>query len=166
MKTNLLKSIFLAAVIFSLTSCSSDASEEVQTTNSTLVNDYNYNQIEIDLAAEINAYRVSKGLNELQTVNHISFKSEEHNEYMIANNVVNHDYFEERSNNIMQVLGAVKVNENVAYNYTTSAGVLHAWLQSPGHKSNIEGNFTHFGISVSEDPETGKKYYTNIFIKK
>ena len=166
MKTNLLKAIFLVSVICSLTACSSDASDEVPAAESSLVQNYDYNETELELAQEINEYRLSIGLRSLQTVNHVSYKSGEHNEYMIANKVVNHDYFEERSNNIMQVLGAVKVNENVAYNYTTAAGVLHAWLTSPGHKANIEGDFTHFGISVSEDPETGKKYYTNIFIKK
>lgn len=149
-----------------MTSCSADDSSEVASTNAKIVNDYNYNAVETDLANQINEYRLSVGLNALQTINHISYKSEEHNEYMIANNVVNHDYFEERSHNIIQVLGAVKVNENIAYNYTTAAGALHAWLESPGHKANIEGDFTHFGISVTEDPQTGKKYYTNIFIKK
>ncbi|RYG26389.1 MAG: CAP domain-containing protein, partial [Chitinophagaceae bacterium] len=92
--------------------------------------------------------------------------SEEHNEYMIANQVVNHDQFQQRANNIMEVVGAVKVNENIAYNYQQPSGALHAWLNSPGHKANIEGNFTHFGVSVSVDPTTGKKYYTNIFVKK
>ena len=52
---------------------------------------------------------MSQGLNALQVVNHISYKSKEHNEYMIDNNVVNHDYFEQRSNNIINVLGAVRV---------------------------------------------------------
>ena len=85
---------------------------------------------------------------------------------MIQNNVVNHDQFQERSKNIIEVLGAVKVNENVAYNYVTPNSALHAWLNSPGHKANIEGDFTHFGISIRINPVNGKSYYTNIFIKK
>jgi uncharacterized protein YkwD len=64
----------------------------------------------------------------------------------------------------MQVLGAKSVSENIAYNYNSPQAALDAWLKSPSHKANIEGNFTHFGLSirVSED---GKKYYTNIFAK-
>lgn len=166
MKTILIKALFLVSVVLTLGSCSSESADEVISNQSAVVYGYEYNEAEIELARQINEYRASVGLNTLQTINHISYKSAEHNEYMIVNNVVNHDYFEERSSNIMQVLGAVKVNENVAYNYTTPAGVLHAWLGSSGHKANIEGDFTHFGISISEDPETGKKYYTNIFIKK
>ncbi|MFM2214454.1 MAG: hypothetical protein RL427_1822, partial [Bacteroidota bacterium] len=30
----------------------------------------------------------------------------------------------------------------------------------------IEGDFTHFGVSVTSDPVTGRKYYTNMFMKK
>ncbi|HEX8269115.1 MAG TPA: CAP domain-containing protein [Flavobacterium sp.] len=165
MKLKVIKSCFMFAIVMLMGSCSAE-SEGIAAGDTTLVQDYNYNQAELALANQINDYRTSIGLSSLQTINHISYKSEEHNEYMIINNVVNHDYFEERSQNIIQVLGAVKVNENIAYNYTTAEGALHAWLESPAHKANIEGDFTHFGISISEDPETGKKYFTNIFIKK
>ena len=88
------------------------------------------------------------------------------NDYMIENDVVGHQYFDQRASNIKQVLGAVQVSENVAYNYQSNEGVLNAWLLSDGHKDNIEGDFTHFGISVKTNPNTGKKYYTNIFMKR
>jgi hypothetical protein len=51
-------------------------------------------------------------------INHMSFKSEEHDNYMIANNVVNHN-FVARSENIIKTLGAKTVSENIAYNYNT-----------------------------------------------
>jgi hypothetical protein len=52
-------------------------------------------------------------------INHMSFKSEEHDNYMIANNVVNHNDFVARSENIINTLGAKTVSENIAYNYNT-----------------------------------------------
>jgi len=165
MKATLLKSLMPLALVFTMFSCSPDASDEASV-NETMVQSYDYNETEVRMATLINDYRTSIGLNALETINHISYKSEEHNEYMIANKVVNHDFFQERSQNIIHVLGAVKVNENVAYNYVTAEAALNAWLNSPGHKANIEGAFTHFGISITADPETGKKYYTNIFVKK
>ncbi len=113
----------------------------------------------------INEYRVSVGLNTLQKINHISYKSEQYDQYMIANNVVNHNDFVARSENIINVLGAKKVGENIAYNYSSPQAAFNAWLNSPGHKENIEGNFTHFGIAIRENTTTGKKYYTNIFAK-
>jgi uncharacterized protein YkwD len=54
-----------------------------------------------------------------------------------------------------------KTGENIAYKYTSSGS--KRWLNSPSHKENIVGNFTHFGIG--ENAVTGKKYYTNIFAK-
>lgn len=171
MKAKMFRALLPMALLFTMLSCSSDSDssdiQEVKQTSSTaLVVNYDYNSTELELADLINAHRLSLNLPALQPINHISYKSEEHNAYMIENNVVNHDFFEERSQNLIQVLGAVRVNENVAYNYNTPQAAMNAWLNSPGHKANIEGNFTHFGISVSVDPETGRKYYTNMFIKK
>ena len=167
MKAAILRAIVPMAILFTLISCSSNETEETTSAKRPqLIEDYTYSTDEVALADLINQYRVSQGLNPLQLINHVSYKSEEHNEYMIAKKVVNHDLFAERSENIIEVLGAVKVNENVAYNFMTSGSALNAWLNSPGHKANIEGNFTHFGISIRVDAETGKKYYTNIFIKK
>jgi uncharacterized protein YkwD len=84
---------------------------------------------------------------------------------MITNNVVNHDGFVGRSENIIKTQGAKTVGENIAYNYSTPEAAVNAWLNSPGHKENIVGNYTHFGISIRENAITGKKYYTNIFAK-
>lgn len=115
--------------------------------------------------ALINSYRVGIGLNALEKNSYISIKSEEHDNYMINNNVVNHDNFVSRSENIIKVLGAKNVSENIAYNFNTPQSALEAWLKSPGHKEIIEGDYTNFGISIRVNPD-GRKYYTNIFIKK
>lgn len=155
-------------IVMSITmnSCSADTAGAKESGAETegLITTYNYNSSELETMQLINEYRLSIGLNALEKINHISNKCEEHNNYMIANNVVNHNDFAARSNNIMSVLGAKKVAENVAYNYKTSQAALKAWLESAGHKENIEGDFTHFGISVTSDA-AGKKYYTNIFVK-
>jgi uncharacterized protein YkwD len=84
---------------------------------------YTYSANELETMKLINDYRVSFGLNALERINHISFKSEEHDDYMIANNVVNHNDFVARSENI-RVLGAKKVGENIAYNYSSPQAVL------------------------------------------
>jgi uncharacterized protein YkwD len=166
MKAILVRAFLPLALVFTMISCSSSDETTSSPTDTEIVQNYDYNQNELKLAGLINDYRESIGLNRLEMVNYISYKSEEHNEYMISNNVVNHDYFYERSVDLKHFLGAVKVNENVAYNYRTPEGALIAWLNSPGHKENIETDATHFGISITTDPATGKQYYTNIFIKK
>lgn len=167
MKKNVL--VLFALLFTSLTfiSCSSDSSEAT-TSNSTTTEtakSYNHTQTEVQLLDLINDYRVGKGLNPLQIIEHISYKSSEHNVYMIETNSVNHDGFDERKTNLQNVLGAYKVGENVAYGFSTPQAALTAWINSDGHRANLEGNYSHFGLSISQD-ENGRFYYTNIFIKK
>ncbi|MDR7212443.1 CAP domain-containing protein [Flavobacterium piscis] len=159
-------SLFITIILLTV-SCSSESSDqgEVENPSEELITDYSYNESEIVLMQLINRHRENIGLKALIKVNHISFKSEEHSNYMIANRVVSHDNFSARSENIIKVLNAHKVGENVAYNYKTSEGVLIAWLASGEHKKNIEGDYTHFGIAIKIDAENGRKYYTNIFAK-
>ncbi|MES2412039.1 MAG: CAP domain-containing protein, partial [Bacteroidota bacterium] len=133
MKAKMFRALLPLAIVFTMVSCSSDSSEGSSTDNK-LVTTYNYNDAELRLVTLINNYRASIGLNTLEVINHISYKSQEHNIYMIDNNVVNHDYFTQRSNNLIQVLGAEKVGENIAYNYQTPESALSAWLNSPAHK--------------------------------
>ncbi|MGG7036455.1 MAG: CAP domain-containing protein [Flavobacterium sp.] len=167
MKAKILKALLPLAIVFTMVSCSSETAEnETGSTSRKIVTEYTYNDTEIKLITLINNYRQSKGLNTLEVINHMSYKSEEHNIYMKENKVVNHDNFQERTSNLMKLLGAERVGENVAYNYNSAESVLSAWLNSPGHKTNIEGNYTHIGLSVTVDIETGKKYYTNLFMLK
>ena len=165
MKAKLLRVLLLVAVVYTMNSCSSDSSETPSSSTATMkVMDYSYDSSELEAMNLINTYRVSVGLNELQQINHISYKSEEHDHYMIRNNVVNHNDFVARSENLISVLGAKRVGENIAYNYNKPQSVVKAWLNSPTHKENLEGDYTHFGISIRTNPD-GKKYYTNIFVK-
>lgn len=143
-------------------SCSSD-NVEPQDTN--VVMNYTYVSSELETLELINVYRLSIGLNALEKINHISYKSEEHDNYMIANNVVNHNGFVERSENIKNVLGAKTVSEIIAYNYNSPKAAFTAWMNSPKHRKTITGDYTHFGISIRENPDNKRKYYTNIFIK-
>lgn len=164
----IMRTMLFIAILVAMNACSADSAEaslETTTPTETLVANYTYNDTEIETMRLINEYRLSIGLNSLERINHISYKCEEHNKYMIQNNVVDHNDFVARSTNMTNVLGAKRVGENVAYNYKTPEAAVRAWLDSPGHKENIVGDYTHFGLSVTTDPATGKKYYTNIFVK-
>lgn len=161
--------LFLFTIISTLNSCTPDDTVENPTTNYSSKNeiDYTYTLIELETLDSINNYRVSIGLAPLKKANLLSWESEEHDEFMIANKVVSHDGFDTRCQTIINSLGAIKVGENIAYSNSavTIKGIVNAWLDSPLHKKNIEGDYTHFGISIQEDQVTGKKYYTNIFAK-
>jgi uncharacterized protein YkwD len=165
MKLNFFHTFLLFTAVISMNSCSSDVSATPSNTNSKMIAEYSYTILENQTMDLINKYRVSIGLNSLQQISYVSLKSEEHDNYMIANNVVNHNDFVARSEDIMKVVGAKTVGENIAYNYNTAQAAFDAWLASSVHKANIEGDFTHFGISIRTNPTTGAKYYTNIFVK-
>jgi uncharacterized protein YkwD len=167
MNANLFRLSLFVAILCFMNSCTAEdnAISEEASENPAIVLNYEYNAVELETMTLINNYRVSRGLNALEKINYISHKSEEHDNYMITNNVVNHDDFDARSTNIIKVLNAKNVSENIAYNYNSAQGAFDAWLKSEDHKKNIEGNYTHFGISIRENTATGKKYYTNIFVK-
>lgn len=168
MKKITLTGFMLILCTLFLTSCSKDSiGEEVSSYDQVVTKkvEYNYSTIEVEILDELNLYRSALGLSELKAMANLSVESEGHNEYMIDEGVVSHDNFSLRASFLMQEVGAKKVAENVGYGYRTSEAVVNAWLKSKGHRENVEGDFTHFGISVREDAD-GKNYYTNIFIKK
>ncbi|NRS90588.1 uncharacterized protein YkwD [Flavobacterium sp. 7E] len=171
MKKKILSIVVLSLTLFVFNSCTSDNTLNNEVPIATIsvsaqkVESEIYNSDELEVMNLINVYRISIDLKPLEKSNFISFKSAEHNKYMIANNVVNHAGFEARSESIINTLSATATGENIAYNYNNAQSVLDAWLKSSFHKENIEGNFTHFGISIQIDSKTGRKYYTNIFAK-
>lgn len=163
MKTYLRQLLLVLILTLTIKSCSNEVI--VLNPESQIVMVYAYNATETETLKLINEHRVSIGKNPLILINHISYVASEHNKHMIATGVIGHQDFVNRENTIMSTLGAKSVGENIAYNYHTATDVMKAWISSPGHKANIEGNYTHFGISVTEHPLSGKKYYTNIFLR-
>jgi uncharacterized protein YkwD len=165
MRSTVSKIIFLVLVSISIFSCSKEEAVSAPVDMSQANAKYTYTTDEASVLTLVNNYRASIGLNKLEKIDYISIKSEEHDNYMITIGTVSHNYFQDRYENIVQVIGAKNVAENLAYNYTTPEGVVNAWLNSPAHKVNIVGDFTHFGIAIRTSSD-GKKYYTNIFVKK
>ncbi|WP_040254684.1 CAP domain-containing protein [Psychroserpens mesophilus] len=121
--------------------------------------------IEIEILELINAHRINMGLNALSNHNTIKAVAYTHTDYMVEVNNVSHDNFFQRKNSLVQNASATKVSENVAYAFSSAQSVVNAWLNSDGHRANIEGDFTDFDVSAEMNSE-GKWYFTNIFIKK
>ncbi|MCX7550470.1 CAP domain-containing protein [Xanthomarina sp. F2636L] len=154
-------------VLFALLSfsCSTDNLDETaNNVNSNLVVPET-KVIEIEIVELINDYRLSIGLNPLDNMEVIKSQAYSHTDYMIEKDNVSHDNFYQRKTYLVNHVGANKVSENVAYGFTSAESVVNAWLNSPGHKENIEGDFTNFDISAEKN-SNGKWYYTNIFVKK
>ncbi|MGY5847568.1 CAP domain-containing protein [Salegentibacter sp. HM20] len=150
-----------------LSSCAADSiDEELKSIDHTVeTSSYEYSEIESGILSAVNAHRVSEGLTELKPLAEISVEAYEHSAYMAENKTVNHDNFGNRYSALVSGVGAKAVSENVAYGYRTAEAVVKAWMNSEGHKKNIEGAHTHFGVAVEIDEE-GRNYFTQIFIKR
>jgi len=163
------KLLFLTLVcVLSLSACSKDSvvSEDNNISkNLELSNNFTYSTMEIEILDAVNNYRKSKGLTTLQKLDDITIEAVDHTKYMVNLNVVNHDNFNIRYQNLVQEIGARAVSENVGFGYRTAEAVVEAWINSEGHRQNIEGSYTHFGISVDQD-QNGKNYFTNIFARR
>ena len=76
---------------------------------------------------------------------------------------MNHNNFHYRQQ-ALTYQGAQRVGENVAFGYQDPQVVVSAWLNSPSHKRNIEGDYTHSGFGIMQDTN-GNFYYTQLFYK-
>lgn len=157
---------FLAICVLSFSSCSKDNLEDLEPTEfSSEVIPVDYSNLELEVLDLVNDYRFANDLPQLEFLDEISMQAQTHNLHMIKSNEVCHDDFAARYSVLVNTIKAKTVSENVAFGYRTAEAVVAAWIKSDGHKKNLDGEFTHFGISVEEDAE-GKFYYTNIFVKK
>jgi uncharacterized protein YkwD len=124
---------------------------------------YQYSEEEVEGIRLINQHRLSMGLVEVIPNDFISAQCLNHSLYMIQQNRASHDYFTQRSNAIVARLKVTAVGENVAYNFVNPASVVRAWLNSSGHRENLEkASHRRVGYSVRSN-SAGKKFYTMIF---
>ncbi len=156
------------ACILTFASCSKDNAipdNEAQLKTANLSNSIAYTSLESEILTGVNKYRESIGMKALSRVDEVTYQADDHTVYMTSNEVVNHDNFNVRYSNLVSTVGAKSVAENVAFGYGNADAVVKAWIASEGHRVNIEGDFTHFGISVDKD-KNGKNYFTNIFMRR
>jgi uncharacterized protein YkwD len=116
----------------------------------------------------INAYRVSIGLPTLTLNETISRQARAHSQNMAGGvTPFSHDGFDGRVSAIAESIELQSAAENVAYNqgYDNPAQTaVDGWLESPGHKANIEGDYSLTGIGVALNT-AGEYYFTQIFVK-
>lgn len=162
---------YLVFITILLTSCSkhknfSDFEENKENTASktTLISSDVHNAIEAELFETINNHRSSIGLTEMEFESSSYYYASLHTEYMIEKGVTSHAKFEERAANIANRTGAIFVAENVARNYETIQEAFEAWLESSGHRKNIEGDYYFSAISIKPN-NNGDLYFTQVFYR-
>ena len=121
-------------------------------------------RIEEEILVLINAHRAANNLSELQTNTTAYELAVDHNLYMIDQGAISHDNFSSRSSALQDEEDAINVGENVASGYNDAESVVNAWLNSTGHRENIEKNFTYTGIAVIKD-SNNRNYFTQLFFR-
>ncbi len=161
-----LNNIFLFAFILalSLTSCTTEeiVEEEILFETTAVAS---MSTSEEDLFNIVNTHREEMGLNKLIFSAEAYKYAKEHNEYMIGQGELSHDYFSSRASNIASETDAVYVGENVAKDYESNLGAFQGWFNSPPHRKTMEGEFTHAAVSIVISPR-GKPFFTQIFYRK
>lgn len=87
---------------------------------------YFYTQFELELILKINNFRISLGLNSLELNDYISSLCIDHNSDMSEQNLASHNGFTDRSQRIIDNLGATNVGENIAYNFLSADAIIQA----------------------------------------
>lgn len=130
--------------------------------NSTELFDKSYQKQILD---EINRYRINHHLAELTLDETISKEATQHSTDMALNKVsFGHAGFDNRMINIFkQWQQHYGIAENVAMSPFDAKSVVTMWLDSSGHRKNIEGNFNYTGIGLAHDQQ-GYIYITQIFL--
>lgn len=126
---------------------------------------------------EVNSYRRSQGMGDVQRHAGLDRLAQSHCEYLRANRGkfslhgknVSHFGFEGRAMSARQNLGMLSVSENVAaanYPGQDAPGVLvELWRTSKDHHHNMTQKWTHSGMGVVVDSD-GMVFATQIFATK
>ncbi|MFT3823396.1 MAG: CAP domain-containing protein [Chitinophagaceae bacterium] len=123
------------------------------------------NTLEEDILQLVNQHRAKLGLAPLSNNAVLTTEAEKHSKNMASRKVpFGHKGFPDRMKTIMsQVANVQSAAENVAHGDMTAEEVVNAWLKSPEHKKNIEGNYRITGLGIQKDKKNGGYYFTQIF---
>ena len=116
-----------------------------------------------DFVSRINADRASNGLDPLTVLSGLTTYARSHSEAMEADGQIYHSTADQlRSMANSAAPGWQRLGENVGTGGSVAS--LHvAFMNSPGHRDNILGDFTHVGVGTVESD--GRLYVTEIFVK-
>ena len=142
-----------------------DTDTDTDTGTDTGNNSNSNTSYETEIMKLINQHRINMGLSELKILDVIKSQTDKHNDYMIIKREISHDNSDDRFEYLQTNANAVGFAENIASGYTSAKAVVDGWIDSKGHRKNIEGNYTHFNLTAKQN-QNGYWYYTNIFIKK
>jgi uncharacterized protein YkwD len=125
-------------------------------------------RMETELVQMINAARAEHGLAPLNICKDLVLCARQHSDNM-AKRIVRfgHGGFEGRAEEMKSKIVLKSFGENVAYSYNVNNHLktaIQGWMDSPGHKKNILGDYSITGIGISFNKD-GYCYTTQLFAK-
>lgn len=122
-------------------------------------------RMENQIIALVNQYRASKGRKALRYSAAMRDAALGHSLDMARGRVpLSHRGFEKRIKAIREKTGVKGPSgENVAEGYDTAREAVDAWINSPGHRRHLLGDFDLTGVGIAR-ARGGKLYFTQLFI--
>ncbi|KAG1704628.1 hypothetical protein DVH05_005556 [Phytophthora capsici] len=164
-KTSLALALFLGAL-----STENVAAENIRHEPRNLAATYTYtNQYAGSMLASVNAQRAAQGLSPLCLNSKLMAASMGHSVDMASKNFMSHTG-SDGSTMAQRVTAAgykwTRVAENVAAGQVNVDAVMNSWMNSPGHRANILGDYTMLGTAYAYNSgSTYRHYWTQNFGK-
>lgn len=158
--------LFLAAIQLAA-ACTGAKTVVVSGSDENRLNHFDPSVWTSDILHYVNEYRKKKNLSALQLLAVANEQATTHSRNMaLKKTPFSHNGFEERMAAISKSEGTMRAAaENVAYGQLSAEEVVKGWVNSPGHRKNIEGNYTLTGIGVYRDAK-GVVFFTQLFMRK
>ncbi len=129
--------------------------------------DFEFSPQEIKLFEEINIYREQNDLSVLDLSPAISYLCRSHSDSMATGAVeFGHEGFQNRVDELSSEFSLSQAAENVGMSSADNDPIdtaIENWLESEGHRINIEGSFGLTGVGVTKSSD-GYFYLTQIFL--
>ncbi|RLN06551.1 hypothetical protein BBJ28_00024754 [Nothophytophthora sp. Chile5] len=114
------------------------------------------------MLTRVNEERAAQGLSALCTNKKLQAAAQRHSDDQATNNYMAHDgadgsTMSQRVTDAGYVWNAVA--ENVAAGQVDVDAVMTAWMNSPGHRENILGDYTMFGTAYAYNVDSTYKHY-------
>lgn len=123
-------------------------------------------QLNYQIHDRINQHRIQQYLPALQINPHIQVVAVQHAQDMANGKVgFGHQGFEDRARLLLGKLGGKSAAENVALAPADAHKIVQNWLESSGHRNNIEGHFNLTGIGIAKGSD-GRVYCCQLFIER
>jgi uncharacterized protein YkwD len=124
-----------------------------------------YKDMETEILKYVNEHRTGMHLKPLKMNGIITAAAERHSKDMATGKIpFGHDGFNERMEKLSkQIKPSYSFAENVGQGKLDARAAVDMWLNSPGHKKNIEDDYNISGIGIAKGAD-GDLYLTQIFL--